>query len=243
MGGPLFRGLFFTGTDTGVGKTFVASAVGRWLREQGRTVRVCKPVATGAAWVDGRRLSDDAQRLAEAVGQTDELDAITPWAFPEPVAPPVAARLHRTTLTLPSLAATVRKQAQPGGILLVEGVGGLLCPLTENETVADLVAELQLPLVIVARRSLGTLNHALMTVEIAHWRRLAVAGVVINETEPPRDLAAQTNADELRRRLAVPLLAVVPHHVEAPSAALAGVSAVDWWETARERGVDEAWKP
>ena len=199
-------------------------------------------MATGAAWVDGRWLSDDTQRLAEAGGQTDEPDAITPWAFPEPVAPPVAARLHGTTLTLPSLAATVRKQAQPGGILLVEGVGGLLCPLTENETVADLVAELRLPLVIVARRSLGTLNHTLMTVEVALSRRLAVAGVVINETEPARDLAAQTNADELRRRLAVPLLAVVPHHVEAPSAALAGVSAVNWWEIARERGVDEAWK-
>lgn len=235
MGGPLFRGLFLTGTDTGVGKTFVASAVGRWLREQGRTVRVCKPVATGAAWIDGRWLSDDTQRLAEAVGQADELDAITPWAFPEPVAPPVAARLGGTMLTLQSLVAAVREQARPGGILLVEGVGGLLCPLTEGETVADLVAELRIPLVIVARQSLGTLNHTLMTVEIARKRRLAVAGVVINQPEPPGDLAAQTNVEELRRRLAVPLLAVVSHQTEAVCAIPAGVSAVDWWQVARER--------
>src|SRR4051812_40515257 len=85
-------GLFFTGTDTGVGKTFVAALAARSLRRQGRGVRVCKPVATGAAWVGGRWLSEDTVRLAEAAGAADELERVTPFAFPDAVAPALAAR-------------------------------------------------------------------------------------------------------------------------------------------------------
>jgi dethiobiotin synthetase len=216
-------GLFFTGTDTGVGKTFVTAAVARILRRRGQRVSVCKPVATGASWVDGRLVSDDTKRLAEAIGGTSSWESITPWTFTEPVAPPVAARRHGVSLSLTELAGAVARQRQPGGVLLVEGVGGLLCPLTEQDTVADLVTLLRLPLVVVARRALGTLNHTLLTLEVARGRGLHMAGVVVSETTPPQGLAEETNVDELRRRLDVPLLAVVPH--EAEPAALA---AVDW---------------
>src|SRR5438552_928488 len=154
-----WRGLFFTGTDTGVGKTLVAAAVARRLRQQGCSVCVRKPVATGARCVNGRWISEDTLRLAEAAGPENELEHITPWAFPEPVAPPVAARFQGITLTIDELATAVWREARPSGILLVEGVGGLLCPLTETETVADLAGALGFPLVVVARRSLGTLNH------------------------------------------------------------------------------------
>lgn len=215
------NGLFFTGTDTGVGKTHVTAAVARLLRRQGRAVAVAKPVATGASWIEKRWLGDDTVRLAEAI-DADDFEKITPWVFPEAVAPPVAARRHGVELVLEDLAAAVRRQARPDGILLVEGVGGLLCPLTETETVADLAALLRLPLVIVARKALGTLNHTLLTVEAAARRGLRIAGVVVNETVPDDSLAAQSNVEELRRRIAVPLLAVVPHGVEA-------VAAVNWW--------------
>jgi dethiobiotin synthetase len=227
------HGLFFTGTDTGVGKTVVTAAVARLLRQQGRAVRVCKPVATGARWSKGRWLSDDTACLAEAAGLSDGWDAITPWSFPEPVAPAVAARLAGVRLTLEAVVAAVRCQDQPDGVILVEGVGGLLCPLTEEHTVADLAAALDLPLVVVARRSLGTLNHTLLTLEAARFRGLIVAGVVVNETAPVRDLADQTNVAELEKRIDVPLLAVVPYLGEPVTDTTAALAGVDWWHLCR----------
>ena len=221
------RGLFITATDTGAGKTFVTAAIAHALREQGAAVRVCKPVATGAEPIDGRWVSEDTRVLAEAAGDPD-YDAITPWAFPTPAAPPVAARLAGATLRLGELAEAVRRRSAPGAVVLVEGVGGLLCPLTETETVADLAAELGMPLVIVARRSLGTLNHTLLTLEVARARRLPVAGVVVSETAPVSGPAEETNVEELRRRIRTPLLAVVPHQPDGKPRACATVSAVEW---------------
>jgi len=224
------NGLFFTGTDTEVGKTHVAAAVARLLRQQGRSVRVCKPVATGAERVEGRWRNADTVHLAWAAGNAQCLDDVTPWSFPEPVAPAVAARLHGQALTIPVLVEAVRSQARPDGVMLVEGVGGLLCPLTDRETVADLAAALDLPLVVVARRSLGTLNHTLLTLEAAARRGLQVAGLIVNETAPPSGLAEETNVAELGCRIAVPLLAVVPYQKDDIEAA--ALAEVDWWKLA-----------
>jgi dethiobiotin synthetase len=220
-------GLFFTGTDTGVGKTHVTAAVARSLREHGHAVVVCKPVATGAENVGGRWVSDDTRRLAAASGEND-FDRVTRWTFPEPVAPPVAARQHGVVLTLEGLVAFVREQQRPGAPVLVEGVGGLLCPLTEQATVADLAAELGLPVVMVARRCLGTLNHTLLTVEVARGRGLPLAGVIVNATLPSDELADRTNVEELRR-WNVPVLAVVPYQHGTAEADVNALAAVDWW--------------
>jgi dethiobiotin synthetase len=226
------NGLFFTGTDTAVGKTYVAAAVARLLRQQGRCVRVSKPVATGAERVEGRWLNADTVQLQWSAGGSQCLDDVTPWSFPEPLAPAVAGRLHGQVPSIRSLADAARSQGRPEGILLVEGVGGLLCPLTDRETVADLAAVLGLPLVVVARRSLGTLNHTLLTLEAAAARDLAVAGLVVNETEPPSTLAEETNVAELQRRSGVPLLAVVPHRSDGASDNVAALAEVDWWRLA-----------
>lgn len=223
-------GLFFTGTDTGVGKTFVVSAVARLLRDRGHPVAVSKPVATGAVRREGRWCSDDTLRLCAAAGLGAEAwERVTPWAFPDAVAPPVAASVQNVHLKLADLAEAVRMLGRPGAVLLVEGVGGLLCPLTERETVADLAALLELPLVVVARRSLGTLNHTLLTLEVAEARRLPVAGVVVNACAPTAGLAEETNVAELRKRIHVPLLAVVPYQQDPQVTDLALLVAVDWW--------------
>jgi dethiobiotin synthetase len=201
--------LFVTGTDTGVGKTYVACLIIRALRAQGREVRAFKPVATGAERVGGQWLSDDTRRLSNAHG-SDDYRSISPWVFPEPLAPSVAARRHGVNLSVERIAAAVREQAAPNVDLVVEGIGGLLCPLNESETVADLIAALGLPALIVTRNVLGTLNHTLLTLEVAAARRLPVAGVVVNEIAPSDGLAERTNAEEFRRLLRVPILAVLP---------------------------------
>ncbi len=228
MAAPL-RGLFITGTDTGVGKTWVSAAIARTLGQQGRAVRVVKPVATGAVWTGKRWLSEDTRLLAEAAREPD-LDAITPWVLEAPAAPPVAARLAGVRLTLEDLVAAVRRRGQGQEVgVIVEGVGGLLCPLTEEATVADLVDRLGMPVVVVARRSLGTLNHTLLTMEVARARGLSVRGVVVNETAPVAGVAEETNVEELRRRLRVPLLAVVPHQAGGSEGVADALVAVDWW--------------
>jgi dethiobiotin synthetase len=231
-------GLFFTGTDTGVGKTHVLAAVARHLRRQGRTVRVCKPVATGAERTVDGYVGEDTRQLARAVGE-DEPGAwrrITEWTFAAAAAPPVAACVAGQTLYLPHIAAMVRRRWTPGAILLVEGIGGLLCPLTDRETVADLAATLGLPLVVVARRSLGTLNHTLLTVQAALARHLPVGGVVVSETTPGAGLAEETNVEELRRRLSVPVLAVASHGSDNCEWA----AAVDWWRLAHRFQLPDA---
>ncbi len=223
MGNGL-RGLFITATDTGAGKTFFTAAVARIWREQGRPFRVCKPVATGAdnGW------SEDTRILAAAAGDAD-LHAITPFTFAIPAAPPVAARLAGMTLTLDEVSAAVRRRGADGSAVLVEGVGGLLCPLTERESLVDLAVDLGMPLIVVARRALGTLNHTLLTVEAARRRGLNMAGVVVTETTPVRSVAEETNVEELRKRLDVPVLAVVAHQANGGPRTIPALDEVDWW--------------
>jgi dethiobiotin synthetase len=221
--------LFFTGTDTHAGKTFVAAAVARLLRGRGRQVGVCKPVATGAACIGGRLVSEDTLRLAEAAGYESLLTRVTPFTFAEPAAPPVAAAAVGQALVLEDLAAAARWWESRTDIVLVEGVGGLLTPLTADATVADLIRALAFPAVIVARTSLGTLNHTLLTVEAAERRDLPIAGVLLNEcTMPDGSLAEETSARELGCRLRVPVLGVVKHRRTTRIGAIPELEAVDW---------------
>ena len=221
-------GLFVVGTDTGVGKTRLASAIARRLTEEGRRVGVLKPVATGTVGVE-----DDTEALIAAVGGGIPRARVTPIAFEEPLAPPVAARRLGTPLEFAhveqAVAGALAWWADRAELMIVEGVGGLLCPLAERTTVADLAVALDYPLVIVARRGLGTLNHTLLTVEAARLRALRVAGLVLNAAGPTtHPLAEITNADELVRRLdGIPLLAEIDH-TDDPEAFSAAVAAVDW---------------
>jgi dethiobiotin synthetase len=230
-------GLFVVGTDTGVGKTEVAAAVARALVAEGRRVGVLKPVATGATHEPTGWTCDDARRLIAAAGADVPLDRVTPIGFEEPLAPSVAARRAGRPLTheavLRAVGEAVDWWSSRADVLVVEGVGGLLCPLAEGTTVADLAIALDYPLVIVARRGLGTLNHTLLTVEAAHRRALRIAGVVLNSPEPDDDsLAAATNAGELAARLeGVAIVAELPHADQETLSKCVG--AVDWYERAR----------
>jgi dethiobiotin synthetase len=214
-------GLLVVGTDTGVGKTRVAAAIARAMAYAGKRVGVLKPVATGATAIEGGWQVDDADRLIDAIGGGVTTAEVCPIAFAEPLAPTVAARRAGTPLAAgvverATLAAIDRWQSTRGAeVMVVEGVGGLLCPLAEGMTVADLAVRLDYPLIVVARRGLGTLNHTLLTIEAALNRSLRVAGVVLNGAEPTADPVAETtNPDELARWLgSIPILGDWPHEI------------------------------
>ena len=202
------RGLFITGTDTDVGKTYVTSLIARQFVAQGVRVGVYKPVASGCRPAEDTLLSDDAVALWQAAGKPESLDHVCPQRFQAPLVPHLAAEAEGKQVD--------EKQFQLGfdwwkdraDVLLVEGAGGWLCPLTSGKFyVADLAAQFALPLVVVAANRLGVLNHTLLTVSVAQARGLPVAAVVLNHVRPSSvDQSTHTNASELRRRLELPVL-------------------------------------
>ncbi len=222
------RGLLITGTDTGVGKTYVACLIARALRGEGLRVGVYKPAASGCRVEQGRLMSDDALALWEAAGRPGEPDRVCPQCFAAPLAPHLAARAEGRTVDRDRLRRGLDYWRQRSDVLVVEGVGGLLTPISEEDYVADLAYEFGLPLVVVSRNVLGAINQTLQTLHVAATYRggLPVAGVVLNDAAPERsadDPSTQTNADELRRRCRVPLLAHVAWNADA--------MAMDWWST------------
>ena len=204
-------GIFVVGTDTGVGKTRVASAIARTWMLDGKRVGVLKPVSSGGTVVDGTVRSPDVEALIAAISTTGApfppppRDRVGPLIFEAPLAPPIAARRSGVVLAAADILKSTDESIQwwvetaRADLLVVEGVGGLLCPIAEGGwTVADLAIRLDYPLLIVAHRGLGTLNHTLLTVEAALSRGLRVAGIVLNATRPTVEPAAEaTNAAEL----------------------------------------------
>lgn len=230
-------GLFVTGTDTGVGKTAVAAAIARILTERGVKVGVLKPVATGARRSNGEAGPEDAEILREAVGGGIELDRICPIVFEEPLAPSVAARRAGIDLSLDAIREQTERSldwwADRAQVVIVEGIGGLYCPLAEEATAADLAEALDFPVLIVGRKSLGTLNHVLLTVEGARIRGLRIAGIVLNQSEPPTgSIAEATNAFELAHRLEnVAVLADLPRYDAVEDQTFLEIlRTVDWLE-------------
>lgn len=199
------RGVFVTGTDTGVGKTVVAAAIAATWRAAGREVVYVKPVQSGAA--DG---DDDA---ADVAALADVPTVVGP-VIGASLAPGVAARLAGEELTGDELVEVVRGAAEsaPTASLVVEGAGGVLVELgSDGTTCADLAARLGLPVVVVVRPGLGTLNHTALTLAELDRRGVAVGGVVVCGHPEDPDLATRTNLAELERLSGGRLLAVLGH--------------------------------
>jgi dethiobiotin synthetase len=213
--GPLMtRGLFITGTDTGVGKTYVAALVGRALAMAGKRVGVYKPVASGSRSEDGRLVSPDAVALWEAAGRPGELSDVCPQQFVAPLAPHLAARAEGRAVDAQLLRSGVEYWRQRSDVVLVEGAGGLMSPVSDDDYNADLAAEFGYPLVVVSANALGTINATLQTLIAAQAfpKGLKVAGVVLNNpTLRLDDPSTTSNREELVRRCESPLLAEVSH--------------------------------
>ena len=222
--------LFVTGTDTGVGKTMVASGLARALAERGEAVGVMKPAETG--WEGPNDLLPrDAGFLADAAGVDDEADDIVPYVYREPLAPLVAARRTDRPIDLSVIEGAYDRLCTRHEHLLVEGAGGLSVPLTDDVDMAGLAAALQLPVLIVTRPTLGTLNHTFLTVHYARRRSLPVLGLVISGYhEDTTDAAELTNPAMMEEMCEVPVLGCIPHRTplsnpaEAAAAFEAGCS-------------------
>ncbi|MBM4019692.1 MAG: dethiobiotin synthase [Planctomycetes bacterium] len=205
------QGLFITGTDTGVGKTVVAGAIARVLREAGRDVAVMKPVAAGCVRRREGLFSEDAEFLAHCAEAAEPLEEISPIRFAEPLAPTVAAARAHVEIDLAPMWAAWRRLRDAHEFLIVEGIGGILCPVTRKLFVADIAARMDLPVLVVARPHLGTINHTALTVEAARSRGLDVAGIVINRyNRDTEDVAQLTAPDEIQRVTGVPIWGLVP---------------------------------
>ena len=187
------RGAFVTGTDTGVGKTVVAAAVCAALRARGERVAAWKPVVTGTEEAG----EPDHEVLARAAGTASS--EVAPFTFEPAVSPHLAADRAGSAIEPAALVASARAAAGGAETLIVEGVGGLLVPLTLGFLVRDLARELGLPLVIAARPGLGTINHTLLTVEAARAVGLTVVGVVLTPWPADPSVMERSNRDTIAR--------------------------------------------
>jgi len=211
-----------TGTDTGIGKTLVAGGLAAALARRGISVGVMKPFATGARSLRGRLVSGDARFLQAASGVKDSLDLINPICLKPPLAPWMAAEVAQKAINLRKVWSAWRILTRRHPTMVVEGVGGLLVPLLTRFTVADLAEKLQLPLVIVTRPALGTLNHTALTVQVARSYGLRILGLVVNAAVPGRrGTAERRNPAALELLNKVPLLAELPHLGPDPARSLA----------------------
>lgn len=209
------RGLFVTGTDTGVGKTRVAVALIHALRAQGLRVAAMKPVSAGS---EAGALNEDVTALMQAANVPAAVHDVNPYAFAEPIAPHIAADLAGVRIDLAVIAAAYARLAAHADVVVVEGAGGWRVPLNAAEDMADLAQALGLPVLLVVGLRLGCLNHAILTAEAIAGRGQPWAGWIGNAIDP--EMAQQAaNLDTLRARLPGPCLGVLRYGADPAAAA------------------------
>jgi len=202
--------VFVTGTDTEVGKTVIAGGLALAFRKRGIDVGVMKPAVTGCRTHKGKRKSEDVDFLVEASGSNDDPRLVCAYMLRDPLAPEVAAEREGTRIDIRPIKNAFGKLVKKHEALIVEGAGGLYVPIKRNYLMIDLIASLGLPVVIVARPGLGTINHTLLSCEAARAKNIGIAGIIINNYPEKPSTAERTNPDMIRRHARAPLLGIVP---------------------------------
>ena len=206
-----YPGIFITGTDTGVGKTVVAAGLAMALRERGLKVGVMKPVATGCFGTGGPRLiSMDAVALFEA-SQNEYPGLTNPVRLRHALAPSVASVLENKPIEVGDILKAYRELQKHYDFVIVEGIGGLLVPITQNYFVSNMVRDFELSLLIVARGGLGTINHTLLTVDAAVIRGFDIRGIIFNRLPIVNyTMAEVTNPKVIHDLSGIPILGSLP---------------------------------
>lgn len=204
------KGIFIIGTDTGVGKTVTAAGLALCLKERGVKVGVMKPVATGCLGSNKKLYSPDAIYLFEAAENEYPLLS-SPVRFQNPLAPVVASRVERKPVDLKRIIWAYHEIKEIYDFIIVEGIGGLMVPFTDNYFVADLAKEFKLPVLIVARGNLGTINHTLLTVQSARNQNLPIKGILLNGVSKENlSMAEMTNPRVIEDLTGVPVVGSIP---------------------------------
>jgi len=205
---------FVVGTDTNVGKTYIASALIQHFSDAGRETTGMKPIASGCelsrhgVW-QGQLVNEDVVALSNAATLSAPLDLINPYRFAPAIAPHLAAEQAGVDINLDAIAQAYRLLAGMADVVIVEGAGGFLVPVNPQQTLADLAVKLDLPIILVVGMRLGCINHALLTVEAIKSRGLTLAGWVANQIDPDMPMFAE-NLASLRQRIVAPCLGMVP---------------------------------
>jgi len=208
------KGIFITGTDTGVGKTVVAAGLAMVLRNRGMRVGVMKPVATGCFGETGHLVSADAVYLFEAA-ENEYASLTSPVRFRNPVAPSIASIYEQKEVDLDAIRKAYRELQKHYDYLIVEGIGGILVPIKKNYLVANMIREMNLPVLIVSHVSLGAINHTLLTVDSALIRGFLIKGIVFNRAPLVNySLAELTNPRVIHELTGLPVLGTLPDIVD-----------------------------
>jgi len=201
------KGLFITGTDTGIGKTITSAGLARLLLNRGVSVGVFKPVASGGT------VSEDGKLLQKAVKLPDSAyPGIVPIHYKQPLAPWVAS-WKEGKVDLAKVEKAYQKAKASCDFLIVEGVGGIQVPIAQNFFVTDWMLKWKLPVLVVARAGLGTINHTLLTVEVLQKRKIKVMGVLVNGYTG-KGVAEQTNMKALKKLLKMPVYGPLKQNVK-----------------------------
>ncbi len=220
----IYKGIFITGTDTGVGKTIVSAAIIRALVKKGIKVGAMKPVETGCARTEIRSeneslIPSDGMFLKEMAEMDDAIDLIVPVRYEHPLAPMVAADLENRPVDLDHIYRAYNILSEKYEFMIVEGAGGLLVPITRIKNkkekayyMSDFTKDLKIPMIIVTRPVLGTINHTLLTINESIREGINVVGIVINYSHKAENTAAEkTNPDVLRELSPAPILGILPY--------------------------------
>lgn len=236
--GWILKGVFITGTDTGVGKTVVSAVLIRALISRGIYAGAMKPLETGCRRAGtGELMPADGMFLKETAAMDDSIDLVAPVCFEQPLAPMVASEIENKPVGLDSIRRAYKALSDKYDFMVVEGAGGLLVPIMREPSpffMIDLIKDLGLPVIVVARRTLGTINHTLLTVNYALREGLEVAGVIINQSTPhDNTVSSETNPAALAALCPVPILGMVPHMDIVTPGHIEDISSVvsDWFKS------------
>lgn len=230
-------GLMVVGTDTDVGKTYITAAIARQLVAEGVQTGVYKPACSGSLRDEktGTFHWPDVEHLSAAIQTSVPVERICPQRFHAPLAPPVAAAREDQRVNESLLLEGAQWWQDQAEFLLVEGVGGVLCPLSEHTLIVDFAAQLKLPLLIVARAGLGTINHSLLTIEVLQNRGLPIAGLILNDVDPTlNDESRQSNAAQIQQWTSVPVLSFVPFEWQSNLLHYQTQARIDWIQLAQD---------
>lgn len=207
----MVKGIFITGTDTGIGKTVVAGGLALSLKKRGIDIGVMKPFETGVSKKNGQWEIQDGEFLKKTAGLKDNDSLITPYCFKNPLAPYVAAKLENIKIDLNKVYDAFVELVSRYQLVLVEGAGGLLVPVKKDFLFANLAKDLNIPVIIVARPGLGTINHTLLTIKVAQSYGLEIIGIIFNNfDDSDYGIAEKTNPELVKEFSGIPVLGAMP---------------------------------